>query len=216
MSEADLQPRKAFIPAVPGTPHEIKYGACSQRSQEEVLQWRHRCPLPPAKNIFEVPKGAEFRIAPAHAQGLAPLSCTVRPCSCFAVRCIWMWFSGFPGEECLGGKAWEDWGAFEIPAEEKRVLRRGQRHSSEALLICVAGGHGARPGGGSALMASVCEGVGGSSKMAKKLGNFQAARQATVTVINWLIHRTNKGSLNQGRAGHMAGICFQSVKHFKH
>lgn len=62
------------------------------------------------------------------------------------------------------------------------MLRRGQRHSSEALLICVAGGHGARPGGGSALMASVCG--GGSSKMAKKLGNFQAARQATVTVIN--------------------------------
>lgn len=68
-------------------------------------------------------------------------------------------------------------------------------------------------------MASACVGGGGrrgGNKMAKKLGNFQAARQATVTVINWLIHRTNKGSLNQGRAGHMARICFQSEKHFKH
>lgn len=49
------------------------------------------------------------------------------------------------------------------------------------------GGHGARPGGGSALMASACVGGGGrrgGNKMAKKLGNFQAARQATVTVIN--------------------------------
>lgn len=35
-------------------------------------------------------------------------------------------------------------------------------------------------------MASACVGGGrrGGNKMAKKLGNFQAARQATVTVIN--------------------------------
>lgn len=35
---------------------------------------------------------------------------------------------------------------------------------------------------GSALIASACG--GGVGKMAKKLGNFQAARQATVRVIN--------------------------------
>lgn len=144
MSEAELQPRKAFIPAVPGTPHEIKYGACSRRSQEEVLQWRHRCPLPPAKNIFEVPKGAEFRVAPAHAWGLAPLNCTAHPYSCFAVGCIWMWFSGFPGEECLGGRP-ERIGVLlspPPPMEEKGVVLRGQRRSSEALLFVCLGAMG--------------------------------------------------------------------------